>query len=204
MAELVGIEQIENACPGIKRIHEKDGDRVILSGICEHGKIDDSEKLRDIQKEVRQHHLFEYNDKNQKHLWAMWGKADNDQWICIEVGSSLDILGEICEILGMMCSSPGKVYKHGYFYREMPTFSYETYATKNCCKYQRMHKLFDAFAWKEINIDEYVKNFDIGNYDKVNYAEVRFAYDKKPLLWNPAPAMRGNQEKTILCELEEK
>ena len=96
-----------------------------------------------------------------------------------------------------MVSKPGELEKTGEFYEDLAIFCMPTYSDKVSCKYRKINELFDYFMWVEINIDEYLRGFDGKRY-KVNYAEVKYAFENKALLWNPAPKSRTNREKKIL------
>lgn len=65
-------------------------------------------------------------------------------------------------------------------------------------KYRTVYKKYDEFFVCKVNVEETIKGIDIGDYDAVNYAEVKFAWNHKALLWNPAPPTNGNKEKEIL------
>jgi hypothetical protein len=150
-----------------------------------------------IQREIRDYSTFEY-EKRHKHLWSLWGKVKNNKWVCVEVGSSNDIKSEISEIISLMVSVPYEVGKTGLFHEDVNIYSFYTYSDKNSCKYRRCNELFKEFIWIEINVEKYTEALDIGEYNCVDYAEVKYAFDNKALLWNPAPAMNKNKEKEIL------
>ena len=160
------------------------------------GKIEQPGILKIIG-DVRRHSTFKY-EKEHKQLWSLWGKVDKEKGICVEVGSSNNIINEICEIIRLMASVPFEVGKTGAFHKGVNLYSFYTYSDKNSCKYRKCNELFQEFIWVEIHVENYVEALDIGGYNCVNYAEVKYAYDNKALLWNPAPAMYGNKEKEIL------
>ena len=61
-----------------------------------------------------------------------------------------------------------------------------------------IYQNYKNFKIYKIDIERYLLDEKVGDFNKINYAEVKFAYDNKALLWNPAPPCYGNQEKEIL------
>lgn len=160
--------------------------------------------VNEIQKEIRNHKIYIYEDDDVKHLWAFYGQPDRriDEWVCIEVGSSDDIIKEICGIVKIMFETSKPVAKGSVLHPGEKIYTADAYADKVSCKYRHMKTLFESFWWIELNVNDY----QIGNngrYNKTNYAEVLYAVKKKALVWNPAPAFtdrrnRKNQEGIIL------
>lgn len=175
---------------------EKDG---IIKVICGFGE----DELHNAISKVKQYKYIDYNLEVEKRLWALWGKTKNSkEWICLEVGSSKDIKKEIRSDLSLMISKPEQVKKSSAFYSEV--FEYMTYMDRTSCKYRKIYEICDSFEWFEIDIDKYLQNRDFSGYNKVNYAEVSYAYETRALFWNPSPAVNGNQEMIILEKLQNK
>ncbi len=130
-----------------------------------------------------------------KRLWAIFGKNSDNNWFCLEVGSSTDINTEIKNNLNAMKSESYCIKKSTIFHDEV--YSFNTYMDKRYVKYRTMYKMCKEFIIYEINVSEYLKSESYGSYNPVNYAEVKFAYKTKPIFWNPSPATYANQELEI-------
>ncbi len=131
-----------------------------------------------------------------KRLWAIFGKnSDNDNWLCLEVGSSININVELKENLNAMKSKSLSIKKSTLFHKEV--YDFKTYMDKHSVKYRAMYEKCEKFIIYEINVCKYLKTENYGSYDPVNYAEVMFAYKTKAMFWNLAPETYGNQEREI-------
>ena len=142
--------------------------------------------------------LVKYQDyEKRKRLWAIFGKRrDNKDWICLQVGSSVDIVQELRSILRLMIARPEVKKISTQFQKDAYTFY--LHKDKTSVKYRSVYRMCEEFDVYEIKVDSYIGNEDIGQYDKINYAEVKFAYEHKAWLWNPAPQTNGNKEQEIL------
>lgn len=141
--------------------------------------------------------LISLDDCKNYNLWTIFGenkKTKNRE--CLHVGSSKDIYKELRDILRLMISSPEKVSISTTFHKNVYVFT--TYMDKCSVKYRMIFENYTNFEIYIIDTEKYLSREDIGDYNKINYAEVKFAYDNKALLWNPAPPCYGNQEKEIL------
>ena len=98
MMDEVTLNKVKELCQLVD-IQELLKEKDIISDICSFERIVERSEIKSCQKKVKEHKLFKYNDNNQKHLWAFYGYVGADKWACIEVGSSDDILGEICSII---------------------------------------------------------------------------------------------------------
>lgn len=203
--------EIVNDLDGIKRIYGDGYNRrdLTVTGvsreIIEHNRVCDK-NIKTILYNLKKYEVFRYKPDNgaiMKHLWSFWGELENGKWACIEVGSSIDIINEICGIIRLMNSKTASKPKTGVMYQKYSIYEFDAYSDKNSCKYRSINKLFKNFLWLEINAEEFTKAYNVENYNIVNYAEVRYAIDKAALVWNPAPATNGNQEKEILIRLSE-
>ena len=135
------------------------------------------------------------NTVKQKDLWAIFGRKEN-VWQCVQVGSSKNTCREIKDILYYMISEPKESPKSTFFHKNVYTFC--SYMDKLSVKYRTVYKKYDEFFVCKVNVEETIKGINIGGYDSLNYAEVKFAWNHKALLWNPAPPTNGNKEKEIL------
>lgn len=150
--------------------------------------------LRNKNIKINKETLIEENT-DVKRLWAMFGIVNNKSY-CIQVGSSKNIYSEIKAILKSMVSEPQKIMKSTEFHKDV--YEFQTYMDKESVKYRSIASKYNNFEIYEIKIGDYLKGCDIGDYDKVNYSEVKFAFENKALLWNPAPQTNNNKEKEIL------
>lgn len=180
----------KNAFTRYKNQNEKEG---ILKVICCFSEYE----IENAISKVKEYEYIDYRLELEKRLWSLWGKTrNNEEWICLEVGSSKDIKKEIRSDLSLMISKPEQIKKSSAFYSEV--FEYMTYMDRTSCKYRKIYEICNSFEWFEIDIDKYLENRDFSGYNKVNYAEVSYAYEMRALFWNPSPAVNGNQEMKIL------
>lgn len=136
-------------------------------------------------------------------LWAIFGKnKKTENRECLHVGSGKHICSELQKILKLMISKPNKVSKSTAFYPNV--YDFTTYMDKDSTKYRMIYENYTNFEIYIIDTEKYLDVEDVGDYNKINYAEVKFAYENKALLWNPAPSFHGNQEQKILREVSNK
>lgn len=95
-----------------------------------------------------------------------------------------------------MISEPKEQAKKTVFHENV--YHIKTYMDKTSVKYRSMYEGCKEFVVFEIDVPIYLKDTDVGKYNTVEYAEVKFAYETKALYWNPAPRMNGNKEWEIL------
>ena len=139
------------------------------------------------------------NKEGQKELWAIFGKKNEKAaWQCIQVGSSKNINAEIKGILYSMISTPKEIKQDTTFHKDVYTFY--SYMDKLSVKYREIYRQYNNFFLCKVDVEKVLEDINIEQYDPVNYAEVKFAYDNKALLWNPAPATNGNKEREILAK----
>lgn len=167
-------------------------------------RFEDAKEKQTIKGDIRDHFRNEKGESQTKRLWAMLGHIKKENVVCLNVGSSYNINIEICDIIDSMFSEVTTIYKDSVFYKGLNIYTYTGYNTKECVKYRRMRALFKEFTFIEIDVSKYLKGIDIGEYPAINYAEVKFAYEHKALLWNPAPVDNRpgsiNKEREILKE----
>lgn len=205
MSESITLSEVKKICSTINVGKLLKDSKQSYTEICRFGSITDRNQIKSIQETIRKHKLFDYVDEDQKHLWAFYGYIGVDDWVCIEVGSSDDILEEICGIVKLMYESPCDVDKRSVLHKDVVIYKSKSYTDKICYKYRYMNELFNEFWWIEINVDNHQDGNDNG-YDKTNFAEVSYAVKNKALIWNPAPTTtdrknRTNTEKQILAEV---
>lgn len=170
---------------------KKDEDYLI--NICEFGKLE----YDDISS------LINLSEDGKYGIWTIFGKNKKTKnRECLHVGSGKHICSELRKILKLMISKPKKVSKSTAFYPNV--YDFTTYMDKDSAKYRMIYENYTNFEIYIIDTEKYLSEEDIGDYNKINYAEVKFAYDNKALLWNPAPPFYGNQEQKILREVSNK
>lgn len=203
MSEAIKIDEVKRLCPAIN-VKELLKDEQKFSHICKFNSITNREEVSSIRDEVKGHKLFNYGENNQKHLWAFYGHIEDNNWICIEVGSSDNILEEICGIIRLMYEPSCNADKKSVLHKDVVIYKSKTYTDKTSYKYRYMNELFDKFWLIEINVDNYQDGND-KEYSKTDFVEVTYAVNNNALIWNPSPAVtdrknRKNQEKQILKE----
>lgn len=182
-----------------------------LKKICEFklDKRNDETNVNSAKKDVTNYKYIVDNQKYDKRIWLLIGREQKGgNWACLEVGSSNNIKKEIRENIGLMISKQKRIPKDSEFHKGKELFLFKTYSDRASCKYRSMTKDYREFIFYEVNIDSY-KNEDknmekikekLGHEDMnvANYVEVSLAYYTEALYWNPAPTIRGNQEREIL------
>lgn len=182
--------EIKKDCPGIN-IDTKN----YLQRICSFEK----NSINDAIMQVKEH--YKHLDLGRK-LWGLFGRdRKDDEWVCLEVGSSNDIKSEIVANLRLMLNTREQVWKCSEFHRDRQLFEFWTYSDRQSYKYRKISQICKEFRWCEIDIDKYLKDDKEYPNNIINYAEVKYALETKALFWNPAPATNGNKEKEILNHL---
>ena len=140
---------------------------------------------------------------NDSKVWALFGSNIPDKYICLQVASSSTIAREI--ISDIKCMIPFdenkdiKSWKGTFYDKEIFKVKYGLDA--RCQKYNNMYEQFNDFCIVLINAEKYLKNIDTGNFDPINYAEVKFANDTKLLYWR---LNSFKKESEILKEIQRK
>ena len=155
---------------------------------------------------------FFREEKKEIGLWALLGKTDSKakKWICIEVGHSEDIRGELRKDIRAMFLEPELFSPNTEFHKNV--YSYLLHMEKINFKYREINRRFARFKLIQIRIDDYLEDkekiikqsgisFPKRKEEKAQLAEVLFAYKTQALFWNPAPEMNGNREKEFLEKL---
>ena len=145
---------------------------------------------------------------DEKKLWAMFARKkrglNNDNFdleqICVQVGSSINIYSELRGILRCMISEPKKEEVSTEF--TVDAYMFTTFMDKDSIKYRSIYNKFEDFIIYEIIAEKYLANIDYGDYDKINYSEVKCALEHRAYLWNPAPSTHGNKEREILANFK--
>lgn len=157
-----------------------------LNEICRFSRLEKS----DVVKLLKDYKTLYTTDKG---LWTIFGKGNGiDNWTCLHVGSSRNIKSELNDILKLMVSESKKLKKNTTFHEEV--YELQSYMDKASVKYRSMYNLCKEFIVYEIDVPTYLKDTDGEEYNRVEYAEVKFANETRALYWNPAPKMNGNQE----------
>ncbi|MDE6254239.1 MAG: hypothetical protein K2M78_16670 [Lachnospiraceae bacterium] len=157
-----------------------------LNEICRFSEL----KKSDVIKLLKDYKTLYTTDKG---LWTIFGKGNRiANWTCLHVGSNRDIKSELHGILNLMVSRTEEIEKATIFHESV--YELCTYMDKQSQKYRSMYDLCNEFVVYEIDVPTYLKDTDVEEYNTIEYAEVKFAYETKALYWNPAPKMNGNQE----------
>ena len=187
---------------GIKNIEDWYKNKPYVKEICSFDKnMDDNEAIKQVYKRIKE---YDPNVKTEteKGLWAIFCRRKDEKYKCLQVGSSYNINKELKDILDLMRLKPKKISVDTTFTEK--AFSYEIGRDKNSEKYRAKYKEYDKFIFLWINADTFSK--ERGEYDPVNFSEVKFAFLTKALLWNPAPSTssRGkkNKEKEIYNKIK--
>ena len=135
MMDEVTLNKVKELCQLVD-IQELLKEKDIISDICSFERIVERSEIKSCQKKVKEHKLFKYNDNNQKHLWAFYGYVGADKWACIEVGSSDDILGEICSIIKLMYEPSCDIEKKSVLHDGVVIYKSKSYTDKICYKYR--------------------------------------------------------------------
>jgi hypothetical protein len=189
---------------GIKNIEDLCKIKPYVEEICYFDKNMDNEEINQVYKSIKEYNPKEYNPnvKTEKGLWAIFCGRKDEKYKCVQVGSSYNINKELKDILDLMRLEPKKISVDTTFTKK--AFSYEIGRDKNSEKYRAIYKKHDNFIFLRINADTFSK--ERGEYDSVNFSEVKFAFLTKALLWNPAPSTssRGkkNKEKEIYNKIK--
>lgn len=142
-------------------------------------------------------HLTQTVGKPQKYaVWALFGKqwrASQDDWRCIQVAHSADILREIKEDLNLMHLQPAKAQWFGALDKSTPVFSYYTAMSTKAQKYRAVFRRF--YHFRIVGIPTVTLPPALNDCNAAAFTEVQYAYRHQALLWYPAP--RTNERKML-------
>ncbi len=180
----------------IKNIEEWCKNKKYIKKICSFNKKMNNESMDQVYKNIKQYKL---EKKTEKGLWAILGKKD-EIYKCLNVGSSDNINKELKDILDLMRLEPKKISVNTTFTEN--AFCYEIGKDKTSEKYRAIYREYNDFAFLNIIVDIFAK--ERGEYDSVNFAEVKFAFLTRALLWNPAPSTYSNGKQNKEREIYQK
>lgn len=116
-------------------------------------------------------------------IWALLGKTNKDELICLQVASAKDISKEIVADIKCMLPLSVKDTKPWKSKFHENVFEAKYGLDVRCQKYRDMFERFDNFSIIIIEHEIYLKNIDC-IFNPIKYAEVKYAYDTKALYWN--------------------
>ena len=184
---------------GIKNIEDWCKIKPYVEEICSFGKNMNDKEINQVYKKIKN-----VKTETEKGVWAIFCRRKDEKYKCVQVGSSYNINKELKDIFDLMRLEPKKISVDTTFTKK--AFSYEIGRDKISEKYRAIYKKHDNFIFFCINADTFSK--ERGEYDSVNFSEVKFACLTKALLWNPAPSTssRGkkNKEEEIYNKIENK
>lgn len=153
--------------------------------ICEFAcsNIDEKEKRRNICEVIKKGCL-------DKHVWALYGSDNQDNWICLQVASkeTEDVVSEIIYDIESM-HRDNLINERSWrskFHKNVFKANYD-YICSDIVhqKYQLMKDKFDNLMIVIIDIDLVLTDSEVGDLGSKNkYAEVKYACETEPLFWN--------------------
>jgi hypothetical protein len=153
--------------------------------ICEFDctNIDEEEKRRNICEVIKKGCI-------EKHVWALYGSDNQDNWICLQVASkdAEDVVSEILyDIESMHRDNSNKERSwRSKFHANVFKANYE-YICLDIIhqKYQLMKDKFAYLMIVIINSNCLLTDREVGDLGSINkYAEVKYACGTEPLFWN--------------------
>lgn len=176
-------------------IYEKDFEDSSFQVVCSFPKdcLLKNEEKKELFQTIRQ-------QCHGERLWALLGGMKRDEYICLQVGHSSSVAKEITSDLQCMLPfDETKDVKSWSSQFHQSLFQVKYGFDVRCQKYNDMYNRFAYFCLILIECNDYLKNVETKQYDLIQFAEVKFAFDTKALYWNPNPF---NQEKAILNEFD--
>ncbi|MBA4510050.1 hypothetical protein FDG04_11130 [Clostridium sporogenes] len=136
-----------------------------------------------------------------KYVWALFGKINETDEICLQVGASMDIRSEIIDDINTMYCEDDPIdksnetlkikSKNTQFYENV--YKINNGDDKNRYIYRIIRQKYKELIFYAIDIDVYlgIKDFkcdnkvvnDILDLSKMYYAETKFAYDTQAIYW---------------------
>ena len=114
--------------------------------------------------------------KSDDHLWALFGKNDEESWVCLQVGATIGSIIEEIESDSVLMKEEN-----------------EDDAERRKYRYKKIHNDYEKLAFYSINIDAYLGLEErddckiikeIIAISKMNYAEAKFAFETQAIYWN--------------------
>lgn len=144
--------------------------------------------------------FLDNDDDSPIDLWALFGKKDSDsEFVCLQVGASIDGRGEIEKDIRKMKDLNCPVLDSGkavntQFYSEVYFVPDKKGLDKSMYQYCKIRKDYKTLMFCKIDINKYLRVDDaqiddphlrdIFNLSKAYYAETKFAFDTQSIYWN--------------------
>ena len=127
------------------------------------------------------------NKCKNKNAWAMYGSNNEEKWICLEVGSSKDIIKELKYDLDCMVEKSISNKEISSYYHESIYERNQDYILTDAIhqKYQLIRDNFEYIRIYTINNDTMINDSEKYRLNDYQIAEVHYAKMTKALLWNP-------------------
>lgn len=194
-----------------KKRNELDNADLYLKEIV---RFHNKDKLEDIIKEIN------YEALKSKYVWALFGKINEEDEVCLQVGAGINIKDEIKYDINMMyceCDLISKLNKglkikskNTQFYENVYKINYGD--DKNRYIYRKIRQEYEELIFYAIDIDVYleIKDFKCDNItvnnildlSKIYYAETKFAYETQAIYWNVFRSGIGVETLKILLNEE--
>lgn len=196
-----------------KKRNELDNADLYLKEIV---RFHNKDKLEDIIKEIN------YEALKSKYVWALFGKINEEDEVCLQVGAGINIKDEIKYDINMMyceCDLISKSNKglkikskNTQFYENVYKINYGDDKNKNRYIYRKIRQEYEELIFYAIDIDVYleIKDFKCDNItvnnildlSKMYYAETKFAYETQAIYWNVFRSGIGVETLKILLNEE--
>lgn len=196
-----------------KKRNELDNADLYLKEIV---RFHNKDKLEDIIKEIN------YEALKSKYVWALFGKINEEDEVCLQVGAGINIKDEIKYDINMMYCGGDLISKSNkglkikskntQFYENVYKINYCDDKNKNRYIYRKIRQEYEELIFYAIDIDAYleIKDFKCDNItvnnildlSKMYYAETKFAYETQAIYWNVFRSGIGVETLKILLNEE--
>lgn len=159
-------------------------------------RFDNKDKLGDIIEKIKNKKL------NGKNVWALFGKINKTDEVCLQVGAGINIENEIIFDINKMYCEDDSISKSNealeikskntQFYKNV--YNINAGDDKNKYIYRKIRQEYEELIFYYIDIDVYlgIKDFKCDNkavnnildLSKMYYAETMFAYETQAIYWN--------------------
>lgn len=159
-------------------------------------RFNNKEKLGNVIEKIKNKKL------NAKYVWALFGKINEVDEICLQVGAGINIEDEIISDINKMYCEDDSISKSNkalkikskntQFYKNV--YKINDGDDKNRYIYRKIRQEYEELIFYYIDIDVYlgIKDFKCDNkavnnilaLSKMYYAETMFAYETQAIYWN--------------------
>lgn len=138
--------------------------------------------------------------KSDDHLWALFGKNDEESWVCLQVGATIGSIIEEIESDIVLMKEENEDDAEKEFISVNTQFYENTYEVpkgkardRRKYRYKKIHNDYEKLAFYSINIDAYLGLEERDDckiikemiaISKMNYAEAKFAFETQAIYWN--------------------